>query len=57
MRNWIDLDRHSIAGVITAIVILFLMVNAETGAIAVACLFLAPIFFGLVMAAIDVITD
>jgi hypothetical protein len=50
MREWI-------AGIGSAIVTLYLMVNAETGAAAVACLFLAPVIFGMLMAFIDGITD
>jgi hypothetical protein len=57
MRNWIDLHAQAIAGGVAAIVTLFLMANAETGGEAVACLFTAPICFGLVMAVIEGITD
>jgi hypothetical protein len=50
MREWI-------AGIGSAIVTLYLMVNAETGAGAVACLFLAPVIFTMLMFFIDGITD
>jgi hypothetical protein len=57
VRYWLSFHAQHIAGVVAAVFTLFLMVNADTGAEAVACLITAPICFLMVMAIIGGLTD